>query len=438
MATVIGVRFREVGRVYHFDPGEHEVQKGERVIVETARGVECGEVIQGNTELPDEQIVRPLKMMIRIATAEDLQAVEGKSKKEADAFKICEEKILKHGLDMKLVNVEYTFDASKIVFHFTADQRVDFRALVRDLAGVFRTRIEMRQIGVRDEAKMLGGLGICGRPFCCSLYMGDFHPVSIKMAKEQNLSLNPAKISGTCGRLMCCLKYEEVAYEDALKNMPRVGNFVETPEGRGFVVEINAVSGMVKVKLDRRPETVAQSFHISKLEGFRRKAAPPEEGGEAPAEAVLAPDAEEPAEEAAPIETAVPPPEDEDAPITPIKAAPAQQKGNWRERHVNKKREAPQSPALQRNEQQQRPERQQQPQPARPKPPPPQQQRPPQPAPQPRAPLPQEARNVPRYGEVPRRATAPQPNQANNQQNNRRPQRQPWQKRQEQGDEEES
>ena len=272
MAIIIGVRFREVGRVYYFDPGETQVQKGDRVIVETARGVECGEVVQENTDVPEEQIKRPLKTMIRVATEADLANVAGKAAKEAEAFKTCEERIAKHGLDMKLVNVEHTFDGGKIIFHFTADQRVDFRALVRDLAGVFRTRIELRQIGVRDEAKLLGGLGICGRPFCCSSFMGDFHPVSIKMAKEQGLSLNPTKISGTCGRLMRCLKYEEAAYADAMKTLPRIGSKIDTPEGPGFVTEVNAVSQAIKVRLERRMDAPPMAFQFSAEDGVTRRA----------------------------------------------------------------------------------------------------------------------------------------------------------------------
>jgi len=272
MAVIIGVRFREAGRVYYFNPGKRDIKKGDRVIVETSRGVECGEVAQEPTELPEEQIKHPLKEVIRLATAQDLRTVEGKAEKEAEAFRICEEKIDKHGLDMKLVNVEMNFDGSKIIFHFTADQRVDFRALVRDLAGVFRTRIELRQIGVRDEAKLLGGLGICGRPFCCSQFMGDFHPVSIKMAKEQGLSLNPAKISGTCGRLMCCLKYEEAAYEDALKRLPKIGSYIDTPEGRGMVTELNAVSGNIRVRLESRSDATPMLFHYHPEHGARKPA----------------------------------------------------------------------------------------------------------------------------------------------------------------------
>ncbi len=209
MVEVIGVRFRDVGKVYYFDPGDLKMKKGDRAIVETARGIECGEVAMANREVEDANVVFPLKKVIRIATPEDLRRVAENEKKQKEAFSICEKKIAEHKLDMKLVDVEYTFDNNKILFYFTAEGRVDFRNLVKDLASVFRTRIELRQIGVRDEAKMLGGLGVCGKPFCCSTFLGEFQPVSIKMAKEQGLSLNPTKISGTCGRLMCCLKYEQ-------------------------------------------------------------------------------------------------------------------------------------------------------------------------------------------------------------------------------------
>ena len=270
MAIIIGVRFRETGRVYYFNPGGLDIKKGDRVVVETARGVECGEVAQEPTNLPEDELKHPLKEVMRLATAQDIKTMEGKAEKEAEAFRICEEKIFRHGLDMKLVNVEANFEGSKIIFHFTADQRVDFRALVRDLAGVFRTRIELRQIGVRDEAKLLGGLGICGRPFCCSQFMGDFHPVSIKMAKEQGLSLNPTKISGTCGRLMCCLKYEEAAYEDALKHLPRVGSYIDTPEGRGMVTELNAISGNIKVRLESRTDAPPMLFHYDPEKGAHK------------------------------------------------------------------------------------------------------------------------------------------------------------------------
>ncbi|MBQ7957841.1 MAG: stage 0 sporulation family protein [Clostridia bacterium] len=260
MAEVIGVRFKDVGKVYFFDPDGKQLKKFDRVIVETSRGVECGEVAAENREVEDDKIIHPLKKLIRIATEEDLKIVAQNKEKEKKAFDICLEKIEKHGLDMKLVEAEYTFDNSKILFYFTSDGRVDFRELVKDLASVFRTRIELRQIGVRDESKMVGGLGMCGRPLCCSSFLGDFQPVSIKMAKEQGLSLNPTKISGTCGRLMCCLKYEQEAYEHLLRVTPKVGAIVETDEGRGTVQEVNLLKGKLKVSLDRRPGAAPQTF----------------------------------------------------------------------------------------------------------------------------------------------------------------------------------
>ncbi len=265
MAEVIGVRFKEVGKVYYFDPNGIQMKKGDMAIVETARGVECGEVAMENREIEDKAIVHPLKKMIRKATQGDLKKVEENRKKERHAFEICEKKILDHKLEMKLVDVEYTFDNNKILFYFTADGRVDFRELVKDLASVFRTRIELRQIGVRDEAKMMGGLGICGRPFCCTSFLGEFQPVSIKMAKEQGLSLNPVKISGTCGRLMCCLKYEQAAYSDLLRTTPKNGAVVNTPEGRGVVVDVNLLTGMLKVRMDRAPEAAPMSFHAKQV-----------------------------------------------------------------------------------------------------------------------------------------------------------------------------
>lgn len=261
MSEVIGVRFKEVGKVYYFDPDGRKLKKGDRVIVETVRGIECGEVAMENRQIPDDQIVKPLKMLIREATPEDIATADKNAAKEKEAFQICEKKIAAHKLDMKLVDVEYTFDGSKILFYFTADGRVDFRELVKDLAGVFRTRIELRQIGVRDESKMIGGLGLCGREFCCSSFLGEFQPVSIKMAKEQGLSLNPVKISGTCGRLMCCLKYEQSAYDHLLKVTPKPGAIVETPEGRGVVVENNLLTGKLKVRLDRNNDAAPQFFH---------------------------------------------------------------------------------------------------------------------------------------------------------------------------------
>ncbi len=266
MAEVIGVRFKQVGKIYYFDPVDIKFNTGEQVIVETARGVECGEVATANREEPDENIVHPLKKVIRKATPEDIKHLEQNKLKEKDALKTCEKLVNQHGLEMKLVDVEYTFDNSKIMFYFTADGRVDFRALVKDLASVFRTRIELRQIGVRDEAKMLGGLGVCGKPFCCSSFLGEFQPVSIKMAKEQGLSLSPVKISGTCGRLMCCLKYEQEAYTDLLKRTPKVGAIVKTPMGRGLVVESNLLTQTLKVKMDNTPDEAApQTFKVKEV-----------------------------------------------------------------------------------------------------------------------------------------------------------------------------
>ena len=255
MTEVISVRFRGGCKNYYFDPKGHAVKMGDQVIVETAQGPEFGTCTQGNHEVADEAVVQPLCAMLRLATDADRRTVDYNRKKESEAFDICEKKIADHGLEMKLVNVSASFDGSKIIFFFTADGRVDFRELVRDLAGVFRARIELRQIGVRDEAKMVGGLGICGRPFCCSQFLDGFLPVSIKMAKTQNLSLNPTKISGTCGRLMCCLKYEQNAYEDAQKRMPKQESFVQTPDGPGNVKAVDLLRETVKVSLDSAPET---------------------------------------------------------------------------------------------------------------------------------------------------------------------------------------
>lgn len=260
MAEVVGVRFKDNGKVYFFDPDKKSFSKGENVIVETVRGIECGEISSPNHTVSDEEIIHPLKKIIRAADAEDLRIVENNRKKEAEAFSFCEEKVQALGLDMKLVEVECTFDGSKMLFYFTSDDRVDFRELVKILASQYRTRIEMRQIGVRDVSKMLGGLGICGRPFCCSQFLDDFHPVSIKMAKEQGLSLNPTKISGTCGRLLCCLKYEQESYEYLAKITPRVGSLVDTPEGRGTVTETSLLTGKVKVSLERRPEAIPTEY----------------------------------------------------------------------------------------------------------------------------------------------------------------------------------
>lgn len=269
MTEVIGVRFKQVGKIYYFSPNGVQMPVGEKVIVETARGIECGEVAISNREIDDEGIVKPLKTVIRVATEDDLKHIEENKAKEKKAFKLCLEKIEKHKLEMKLVDVEYTFDNNKILFYFTADGRVDFRELVKDLASVFKTRIELRQIGVRDEAKMLGGLGICGRPFCCSSFLGEFQPVSIKMAKEQGLSLNPTKISGTCGRLMCCLKYEQNAYEDLLRITPKVGAYVSTSEGKGTVTEVSLLTGLLKVRLDKANDGVPMVFEREAVKVIR-------------------------------------------------------------------------------------------------------------------------------------------------------------------------
>ena len=248
MKKVISVRFKENGKSYYFDPAGAEIKTGDYVIVETARGIECGEVVQGVKEVTDAAVPKALKPITRIADSVDVRRMRQNREDEKRAYHTCQECIARHGLEMKLVEAEYTLDRSKIMFYFTADGRVDFRELVKDLAGIFHTRIELRQIGVRDESKMIGGLGICGQPFCCSRFLKDFQPVSIKMAKEQGLSLNPTKISGACGRLMCCLAYEESAYEYLNSIMPMVGSTVRTPDGLGTVLEVNPVSGYLRVR----------------------------------------------------------------------------------------------------------------------------------------------------------------------------------------------
>lgn len=265
MVNVVGVRFRTAGKIYYFNPCDLELDKGDKVIVETARGIECGTVVVTNRQVVDEEVVSPLKNVIRKTTEEDLKQVEENKKKEIEAFDICLEKIKKHNLEMKLIDVEYTFDNNKVLFYFTADGRVDFRELVKDLASVFRTRIELRQIGVRDEAKMMGALGNCGRELCCSTHLAEFHPVSIKMAKEQSLSLNPSKISGTCGRLMCCLKYEHEAYESLLKKSPKLDAIVQTPDGQGTVVYVDLLRERVKVKLDLEQDTDIVAYSIKDI-----------------------------------------------------------------------------------------------------------------------------------------------------------------------------
>lgn len=263
MTKIIGVRFKSNGKMYYFDPGELSIAVGTGVIVETARGMEYGECVKSNTEVPDQMVVQPLKRVIRIATEADLKTVSHNEKRADEAFDICKRKIEERGLDMNLVAVECTFDMNKMLFYFTAEGRVDFRELVRDLASVFRTRIELRQIGVRDEAKMIGGLGTCGRELCCCAFLDDFHPVSINMAKDQNLSLNPAKISGTCGRLMCCLKYEHEAYAELQKVTPRQGSVVDTPEGRGKVISTQMLRGLCKVQLDDSPDHTLTEFQCA-------------------------------------------------------------------------------------------------------------------------------------------------------------------------------
>lgn len=279
MAEIIGIRFKNMGKVYYFDPDGHAFKKNDMAIVETAFGLECGEVATANKEVPESDIVKPLKKIVRPATPDDIRRAKENTEKEKRALGICQEKIKAHKLEMKLVDVEYTFDNSKILFYFTADGRVDFRELVKDLASVFRTRIELRQIGVRDEAKMLGGLGICGRPFCCAQFLNDFQPVSIKMAKEQGLSLNPAKISGSCGRLMCCLKYEQDVYESLLKITPKVGALISTKDGNGVVTESNLLTGALKVRLDKSPDSPAVSVNVRDIKVIRdaRKDESPEE-----------------------------------------------------------------------------------------------------------------------------------------------------------------
>ena len=254
---VVDIQFRQGQKVYYFDPAGLDIKTGDHVIIDTARGPEYGICAGGNHMIPARDVVAPLRSVIRLATAEDERIVARNRAEEKRAYEICLQKIADHGLDMQLVSAEFAFDGSKILFFFTADERVDFRELVKNLASIFHTRIELRQIGVRDKAKMVGGLGICGRPFCCASFLDDFQPVSIKMAKTQNLSLNPTKISGTCGRLMCCLKYEQEAYEDLLRNAPKLESFVDTPDGRGTVVEVDLLRSRVKVRMEDSPETIS-------------------------------------------------------------------------------------------------------------------------------------------------------------------------------------
>ncbi len=271
MVKVIGVRFRTAGKIYFFDPGRFHIKKGNHVIVETARGIEYGTVVSDPKEMEEDKIIQPLKPVLRIATPKDEEQEATNKEKEKEAFKICLEKIKKHGLEMKLIDAEYTFDNNKVLFYFTADGRIDFRELVKDLASVFKTRIELRQIGVRDETKIVGGIGICGRALCCHTYLSEFIPVSIKMAKEQNLSLNPTKISGVCGRLMCCLKNEEETYEELNRRLPNVGDYVTTDDGyKGEVHSVNVLRQLVKVIIVKDDEREIQEYRVDQLR-FRRK-----------------------------------------------------------------------------------------------------------------------------------------------------------------------
>ena len=266
MTKVIGIRFRKAGKVYYFSPGENEIKTGDHVIVETARGVEYGYVVLGTHEVDDKKVIQPLKCVIRMATPADEETERRNKEKEKEAFKVCVEKIKKHNLSMKLIDTEYTFDNNKVLFYFTADGRIDFRELVKDLASVFKTRIELRQVGVRDETKMLGGIGICGRPLCCNTYLSEFIPVSIKMAKEQSLSLNPTKISGICGRLMCCLKNEQEAYEELNSNLPDIGEKVKTFDGfKGEVVSVNVLRQKVKIVVEVDDEREIKEYAIDEL-----------------------------------------------------------------------------------------------------------------------------------------------------------------------------
>lgn len=294
MIEVVSIKFRNRGKSYFFDPGQLEIKSGDKVIVETSKGLEIADCCRGNHAVPDTSVVQPLRPVIRIATAEDLSVAEANRKREREAFGICQKKIAEHGLDMKLVEVECSFEGNKIMFFFTSDERVDFRELVKDLAGIFRSRIELRQIGVRDEAKMIGGIAICGRPYCCSQFLDGFQPVSTKMAKVQSLSLNPAKISGSCGRLMCCLRYEQDAYEDLLKNVPKQGAFVQTKDGYGTAVQVNLLRQTVKVKLDSDTDNTLRLYKSNELAavpGGRPK------DGEAPADVFRYVPVEEPEEE---------------------------------------------------------------------------------------------------------------------------------------------
>ena len=269
MVKVVSVRFKENGKVYFFDPAGLDIQRGSYVIVDTARGLECGYAVQGSHDESSEKIVKPLKAVERVATKQDIEKMKQNRLDEKKAFDICLEKIEKHKLEMKLIDVEYTFDRSKVLFYFTADGRVDFRELVKELASIFRTRIELRQIGVRDESKLMGGVGVCGQPFCCSRFLSDFTPVSIKMAKKQGLSLNPTKISGCCGRLMCCLSYEQNVYEHLNKLTPSIGSYVKTADGNGIVVEVSLLASKLKVSLDKNRDGAPKEYLVKDVSLIR-------------------------------------------------------------------------------------------------------------------------------------------------------------------------
>ena len=272
MTRVIGVRFRTAGKIYYFDPGNFDIKKGDHVIVETARGVEYGTVLSDPKDVEDEEVTKPLKAVLRMANDKDNEQEKNNRVREKEAFRICKEKIIKHGLEMKLIDAEYTFDNNKVLFYFTADGRIDFRDLVKDLASEFKTRIELRQIGVRDETKIIGGYGICGRPLCCHSYLSDFVPVSIKMAKEQSLSLNPTKISGVCGRLMCCLKNEEDVYEELNRKMPGIGDFCKAKDGlEGEVSSVNILRQTVKILVDVDDEKEVHVYKLEELETIKKK-----------------------------------------------------------------------------------------------------------------------------------------------------------------------
>ncbi|SMP56524.1 PSP1 domain-containing protein [Anoxynatronum buryatiense] len=298
MNRVVGVRFKKAGKIYYFDPDVHELPVGTQVIVETARGVEFGDVVVGMKEVSEKDIVSPLKKVVRIVTDEDRKISEENRLREKEAFETGAKKIEKHQLDMKLVDVEYTFDRNKIIFYFTADGRVDFRELVKDLAAIFKTRIELRQIGVRDEAKMIGGIGPCGKPLCCSTWLGEFDPVTIKMAKEQNLSLNPTKISGICGRLFCCLKYEHETYQDMLKRLPSCGARCRCPEGAGEVIETHTLTGKVKLKVKNPDDDTEEivTCHVDQLTPINKGKKLRQSDGKRKPDKVDQPDKSEPVE----------------------------------------------------------------------------------------------------------------------------------------------